>query len=42
VFRVSAYTGEGMREWYDWLKDELEVSVNGGSDRTPWQPVTAG
>jgi hydrogenase nickel incorporation protein HypB len=31
VFRVSAYTGEGMGEWYDWLKGELAVCLNGGS-----------
>jgi hydrogenase nickel incorporation protein HypB len=42
VFRVSAYTGEGMREWYDWLRGELVLSMNGGSHATSWQPVTAG
>lgn len=24
VFRVSSYTGEGMAQWYDWLKAELQ------------------
>jgi hydrogenase nickel incorporation protein HypB len=42
VFRVSTYTGEGMREWYDWLKGELALSMNGGSHATSWQPVSAG
>jgi hydrogenase nickel incorporation protein HypB len=23
VFRVSSYTGEGLPQWYDWLKSEL-------------------
>lgn len=23
VFRLSAYTGDGMTQWYDWLKHEL-------------------
>jgi hydrogenase nickel incorporation protein HypB len=25
VFRVSAYTGEGMGDWYDWLKGEVAL-----------------
>lgn len=42
VFRVSTYTGEGMRDWYDWLKGELALCMNGGSHATSWQPVSAG
>jgi len=34
VFRVSAYTGEGMREWY-------AVSMNGAAHATAGQPVSA-
>jgi hydrogenase nickel incorporation protein HypB len=41
VFRVSAYTGEGMREWYDWLKGGLAVSMNGAAHATAGQPVSA-
>jgi hydrogenase nickel incorporation protein HypB len=40
VFRVSAYTGEGMREWYDWLKGEMAVSMHSGAHATPSEHAT--
>jgi hydrogenase nickel incorporation protein HypB len=27
VLEVSAYSGEGMPQWYDWLKAELALCV---------------
>jgi hydrogenase nickel incorporation protein HypB len=31
VFRLSAYTGEGLPQWYDWLKSELGACRRGTS-----------
>ena len=45
IFRVSAYSGEGMSEWYDWLKTELTKTefVVPVADTAPlvWQRVSA-
>ena len=29
VFRVSATTGEGMSEWYDWLQAQRQIAATG-------------
>ena len=35
VFRLSAYTGEGLSLWYDWLRSELAACQNPGSVTSP-------
>lgn len=45
IFRVSAYSGQGMSEWYDWLKTELTKTefIEPVADTAPivWQKVSA-
>jgi hydrogenase nickel incorporation protein HypB len=42
IFPVSAYTGEGMSAWYEWLRTELAEVVSASTRGAPAAEVHAG